>query len=97
MESSRVLLSRFNSKLVRLEALPANTYWSAFTSFNSKLVRLEVLWGQDTTITVLEFQFQIGAIRGHGFYLALKSDPQRFNSKLVRLEGLFHSAFINAL
>ena len=55
--------------------------------FNSKLVRLEVVILKVLGGFYLEFQFQIGAIRGVADLQAIK-DLQSFNSKLVRLEAM---------
>ena len=77
----------FNSKLVRLEVDALRIYRESDRSFNSKLVRLEVQISNTPTAVEVMFQFQTGSIRresicGDGIVLI------RFNSKLVRLEGM---------
>ena len=54
--------------------------------FNSRLVRLKDDDGNDTSGLIIEFQFQIGAIKGVTISI-IQILVVSFNSRLVRLKG----------
>ena len=53
----------FNSKMVRLKALAANSEYVTEVGFNSKMVRLKAKLHDSTGRATTKFQFQNGAIK----------------------------------